>query len=62
MSLFTEIMNATGDGIEASFAPIEMLGNAPNVLFVVTTFLLIVMWAFIMVKYRKEAAENNTIE
>ena len=62
MSLFTEIMNVTGDLFSASFAPIEMLGNIPNILIIIVGFSLLVMWVGIMRKYKKEAEQNGTIE
>ncbi|MCH7534459.1 MAG: hypothetical protein IH948_01690 [Bacteroidetes bacterium] len=62
MSLFTELMNATGEIFEASFTSLVKLGNVPNVLIIVTTFCLLIVWVNIMLKYKKEARENGTIE
>ncbi|NQY67459.1 MAG: hypothetical protein HRT72_07030 [Flavobacteriales bacterium] len=62
MSLFTEIMNTIGELALASFAPIDMLGNAPNVAIIIVGFALLVMWVGIMRKYTAEAKKNGTIE
>lgn len=57
-----EILDKTGEIFQWTFGILEGLGNGFNWLIIVVMFILGVIWVSRMVKYNREAAQNNTLK
>jgi len=62
MITWTDIFEATGHFFEWTFKGIRALGQVPNIIIWVMIFGVLVYWCMRIVKYKKEAQRNGTIE
>jgi hypothetical protein len=59
---WNELVYGLGDLLEATFEILPPLGNIPNVLFILIIFGSLVYWLMELVKYKKKAKQDGTIE
>jgi tellurite resistance protein TehA-like permease len=57
-----EFAYSIGRLFQASFEILPVLGNLPNVIFIVIGFILLFYWLKEMSRYKKEAQEKGTYE
>jgi hypothetical protein len=48
--------------LEWTFGFLPMLGNLPNIAFILVGFALLIYWIKEMVRYNKEAEQNGTLK
>jgi hypothetical protein len=58
----TDIFYATGDFFEWIFKGMRVLGQGPNILFSTGVIFLLAYWTVRLMRYKKEAEQNSTIE
>lgn len=57
-----ELIYGLGELFEKSFKILPVLGNIPNVIFIITGFILLFYWLREMAKYNREAEEKGTLK
>lgn len=57
---FTDLMYATGDILESSFAILPVLGNNFNYIAIVIGFIGLIYWLSFQIKKTKQAKRDNT--
>lgn len=62
MITWTDVFNATGDFFLWFFKGIRVLGQGPNVLISVGVIGLLAYWTIRLMRYKKEAQRNSTVE
>lgn len=62
MITWTDIFYATGDFFQWIFKGMRVLGHIPNVFISIGVIFLLGYWTMRLVRYRKEAARNSTVE
>ena len=62
MITWTDIFYATGDFFQWIFKGMRVLGHGPNVLISIGVIFLLGYWTMRLMRYKKEAARNSTIE
>jgi hypothetical protein len=58
----TDIFYALGDFLQETFKILPVLGNLPNVIFIITGFILLFYWLREMANYNREAEEKGTLK
>jgi hypothetical protein len=59
---WTDVFEATGSFFEWIFKGMRAVGHMPNVLISAFVIFLLAFWCLRLVKYKKEAQRNGTIE
>ena len=62
MITWTDVFYATGDFFEWIFKGMRVLGHGPNVVIWILIAFVLVYWTLRLVRYKKEAARNSTVE
>lgn len=62
MITWTDIFYATGDFFEWIFKGMRVLGHGPNVVIWILIAFVLGYWTMRLLRYKKEAAQNNTVE
>lgn len=62
MVTWTDIFYGIGDFCQMIFRGMKMLGHGPNVLISLFVIGLLGYWTMRLMRYKKEAARNSTIE
>ena len=62
MITWTDIFEGLGSFFQWTFKGMRALGQAPNVFLWIFVFCMLAYWCWKIVKYKKEAAKNGTIE
>lgn len=62
MVTWTDIFNGFGDFCQMIFRGMKMLGHGPNVIIWFGIVFGIGYWIFRLMRYKKEAARNSTLE
>lgn len=59
---WNEIVYGLGDLLTETFKILPPLGNIPNVIFILVIFGSLVYWMMELVKYKKKAKQEGSIE
>ena len=59
---WTDVFEATGSFFQWIFKGMRAVGHMPNVLISAFVIFLLAFWCLLLVKYKKEAQRNGTIE
>lgn len=62
MLTWTDFFEGTGNFFQWIFKGMRALGHMPNVLMGGFVIFLLAYWSLRIIKYKKEAAQNSTIE
>ncbi len=62
MITWTDIFEGTGYFFQLIFKGMRLLGHGPNVIFGFLVFFSIGYWIFRLIRYRKAASRNSTVE
>jgi hypothetical protein len=57
-----ELIYGLGNLLQESFTILPILGNLPNVLFIIIGFILLFYWIREMANYNREAEEKGTLK
>lgn len=62
MITWTDIFEGTGDFFQWIFKGMKVLGHGPNLIISILVISAISYWTIRLMRYRKEAQRNSTIE
>jgi tellurite resistance protein TehA-like permease len=62
MITWTDIFEGTGNFFQLIFKGMRLLGHGPNVIIAFLVVFSIGYWIFRLIRYRKEASRNSTVE
>jgi len=62
MLTWTDVFYATGDFFEWIFKGMRVLGHMPNVMIWIGIAGILGYWTIRLLRYKKEAARNSTVE
>jgi len=62
MVTWTDVFNATGDFFMWIFKGMRVLGQGPNIIIWILIGGGIAYWTFRLMRYKKEAQRNSTVE
>jgi hypothetical protein len=57
-----ELIYGLGNLLQETFTILPILGNLPNVLFIIIGFILLFYWLRAMANYNREAEEKGTLK